>query len=348
MLDGLRGVAAVAVMVGHRRNWFGAFAVPHYFLAVDFFFLLSGFVIDHAYAGRVSSWRERSDFLVRRIMRLFPLILAAGVLAALCQLARLHSAGQPIGWAFLVQCVAGILVLPTFFEDHVFPFNIPLWSLFFEAIANLAFMLIAPRVTLRWLIVIVAACGACLAYSAFPHGLETTGVTRTSFIAGFPRVGFSFAAGCLINRLRREGRFARIRLGGLEPVVLLALISMPFLPLDPFYQLLCVMVVFPILLAAGANDRPRFPGFAIFSGNLSYPLYVLHVPLLFTVAAILKVTGVADLHAEPGPAQAIFRLLAVILLATLAFYLYDRPVRARLGRWWRARASGAAGAPNLS
>lgn len=80
-LDGLRGVAALIVVIYHRRFWVAGFEDWHGYLAVDFFFLPSGFVISHAYGGRLASGQLSPDrFAVARVIRLYPLIVLGAVL----------------------------------------------------------------------------------------------------------------------------------------------------------------------------------------------------------------------------------------------------------------------------
>jgi peptidoglycan/LPS O-acetylase OafA/YrhL len=74
-LDGLRGVAAIAVTSLHFRFELGKFLLPHSYLAVDFFFVLSGFVLAYAYEDRLSEGMKPIQFLRLRVIRLYPLYL---------------------------------------------------------------------------------------------------------------------------------------------------------------------------------------------------------------------------------------------------------------------------------
>ena len=147
ILDGLRGIAAFAVVIFHFMEW--VFTDPtknfigHGFLAVDFFFCLSGFVIGYAYDNRISNIGI-FNFFIARIIRLHPLVIAGSVLGLLAFLfdpfgghLELYSTGK-----IIVTFVCSIFLIPLpIIADrgfNLFSFNAPAWSLFWEYLANRA------------------------------------------------------------------------------------------------------------------------------------------------------------------------------------------------------------------
>ena len=100
ILDGLRGVAALIVIVYHVFELHAGTPVPHGYLAVDFFFILSGFVIGYAYDGR---WGKMTTggFFKRRLIRLHPMVVMGALIGAVTFLVQ-----GSIKWDFgkLSQC----------------------------------------------------------------------------------------------------------------------------------------------------------------------------------------------------------------------------------------------------
>lgn len=120
VLDGLRGVAAIMVLLFHCLETyipvFGTQHINHGYLAVDFFFVLSGFVIGYAYDdrwNRMSTW----DFFKRRLVRLHPLVVAGTLLGA-CLFFFAEGENFPLigtcdPWKFVLCLLMGLLMIPT-------------------------------------------------------------------------------------------------------------------------------------------------------------------------------------------------------------------------------------------
>ncbi|WP_289663351.1 acyltransferase family protein [Flavobacterium panacagri] len=333
ILDGLRGVAAFAVVVFHFMEWI--FTDPsknfigHGFLAVDFFFCLSGFVIGYAYDDRISKmgiW----NFFVARIIRLHPLVIAGSVLGLLAFLfdpfgghLELYNAGK-IVLTFI--CSLFLIPLPVIADRgfNLFSFNAPAWSLFWEYIANIVYAVVLYRIgkSLLFVLTIIAAFAIC--FVAYNSGNLLGGWSGPTFWDGCARISYSFLAGLLIYRFNLviKNKLGFISLSGL---LLLAFI-MPFSEWNWLTEPLVVLFYFPLLisLGAGAVLKPGLEKVCVFSGNISYPLYMTHY-------AVLWMFGNYYTNYKPDVTQLAFIVpTAVILLVGFAYLVmifYDVPVR---------------------
>src|ERR1700723_3050715 len=213
LLDGLRGFAAILVVLYHLppylQRWF---ACPNAFLAVDFFFCLSGFIIAYSYENRILSGMSLGDFCLSRLIRLYPLYFLGSFLGLLsvCILTFGHGRSHLRLSDLLVAGVLSVVVLPnmgTAWSNHnIFPLNGPAWSLFFELFANLIFWFgIRFRLAGRFALLLIASTSLILL--SFARGpLSDVGAFTGSFTPGFARVGFSFVMGLVTYRVYKSGR----------------------------------------------------------------------------------------------------------------------------------------------
>ena len=343
-LDGLRGVAALVVLIMHRGRWWypeGGF-LGHGYLAVDFFFLLSGFVIAFAYDGRMATGLSPWRFMSLRLIRLYPLILLGMLLGALWPAIQLmmHARGAPAPTDFAINLTRGLLLIP---DDHalgrgdsIFPLNGPTWSLFFELVANLAYALAGRRMTNQVLAVIVALSGAALVWLAFHGGIDVGGRPST-ILGGIPRTAFGFFGGVLLYRGLSYARGRGWRLPALKApflttaVLLLAILATPSrYAWNPWFNLFAVGVAFPLLVALATAPGPA-KGYGAklcrLAGDLSYPVYVLHYPLYVLIGGVgLGLAGI------PAHAPWIGMATAAIIIAAawIVLKVYDEPLRRRL------------------
>lgn len=342
-LDGMRGLAAISVMVFHRKPWLEPpWLLDHAYLAVDFFFILSGFVLAHAYSERLRLGMTVKNFMLRRLIRLYPLAVV-GVLMGMLMAFGFYLQGQGEKFVNLpAAAVFSLLLLPTFWEEAFFdstywPFNTPLWSIFFEMIASVFFALFAVRLILSRLVFLVIVLGILLVLSVWHAGSLELGQSPITFWFGFLRVGFAFALGLLLQQLYNRGVGANWRAGWLAPLVLVATFLIPkSASMGGLYDIVVVFILYPLIVLSSAHVEPLFPRLARLSGDLSYPVYVLHMPLLHGVAAILALAG---LSGEPDLLGMIFRFCAVILLSWLALKIFDEPVRKALAPLASVRAN---------
>src|SRR6185312_12961115 len=228
-LDALRGVAALAVVLFHVCIPLGVIAAPNGYLAVDFFFLLSGYVLALAYDGRLRKGSAAAWFIRIRLRRLYPLALI-GVLmgiagAAIRYAPWLHGTGAV---EFAATAVANLLVLPlgrlSFAQDHpLFAFNAPVWSLFWEIAVNALYGAVALFLDGALLAAVIALSGAAVVAVSLDHGSLQAGAEASSFAAGAARVGYSFFCGVALQRLVRPhpGRHH-----GSVPILAVALLAL--------------------------------------------------------------------------------------------------------------------------
>lgn len=324
-LDGLRGVAAFAVVVSHAsislldRGGYESVA-----LAVDFFFMLSGFVLAHAYGDRLNSGYAFSAYLIRRVVRLYPLILLGTILSTAAYLLR----GDDV--ILLTRLtLQGILLVPdplaSANNPSIFPLNPPAWSLFYEMVASI---LLGLGLWLRGkflpaLVTILA--GAGLAYVILRVRSLDTGWSFATMHIGFLRVLFAFGVGTLIYRLRNH--LPKWSLPG-SALVLLLCAALFYLDTSAWTLIIKVGLIFPLILLCGANLRAESISLNHWSGALSYPLYILHWPVFLWCKGALMMTGIRP----PPIILGALGVAAAVVTAYLALRLYDEPVRARLGR----------------
>lgn len=326
-LDGLRAVAALGVLLYHVADWSGRpgrFA--HGYLAVDFFFCLSGFVLAHAFERREIGWPA---YLWIRVVRIWPLLVLSTLVGAV--LTARHS---PPFWPNLAR---GLLLVPRLGHPAewtfptLFPFNPPAWSLCLEVIVSALWFPLrrAPDLVVA---AIVFCSGAVMAWVALGLNGVETGWDQATFWLGVVRATFSFGLGWLGWRYRALAPRPRLVL---PAIVLLAILVMPLAPGQPWngvYDFACVAVLFPLLVLTGAHDPKGAAGaLCRTTGDVSYPLYALHWA---TWAAMLPLypDGWKSLLPVWFPALAV--VLAPVVAWT-AFRFYDAPVR----RWLRPRKS---------
>ncbi len=318
-LDGLRGVAAFAVLLYHVGSWTGRHGlVAHGYLAVDFFFCLSGFVLAHAYGRKAIGWL---GFIKARLIRLWPLIALTMLLGATVIIE--HRERVP-GWLGL-----GLLMIPrlSVSEDGfapLFPLNPPAWSLFFELAVGAAWFPIRRLGVLGHVLMLVLLTPVML-YVCHGMGGVLTGWDRGTFVISFLRTIFAFLLGWGVYRMQGFVRWT-LPVWLLAPICVV-IFCVPWTPLNWLYDFVCVSVVFPLIVLAGRRDPEGLGGrLCRVSGAISYPLYVLHWLGWELLLRVFRVLG--------GNGYPIgFALVAIPLILAAAWAvlkLYDEPVRRRL------------------
>ena len=393
LLDGLRGVAALMVLWYHVFEGF-AFAkgsvietFNHGHLGVDFFFLLSGFVISYAYDDRWKS-RQRStvnsqqttakslslkDFFKRRLIRLHPMLVMGAFIGLICFLlqggVKWDGSSTPIHWT-LIAFVLTLFFIPAYpgasydirGNAEMFPLNGPSWSLFFEYIGNILYALFIRKLSNKMLTVLVGATGILwIWFVAFDiSGYDMIGIGWTldvvNFFGGLLRMMFPFTLGMLMARLfsqrttdnRRQSFFTN-NIFWIATIVLFALFSVPYISgedvtsrvptlanisLNGIYELFCIMVVFPLIVWIAALSDSAQSKFTLriskFLGDLSYPLYIVHYPVMYLFYAWL----IKNQYFTLGETwQMVILVLTVcIVLAYACLKLYDEPIRKKLSK----------------
>lgn len=340
-LDGLRGIAAIAVLLRHFGSAAGPFRLPESHLAVDLFFLLSGFVLAHAYGARLASGMSFWSFAKARLVRLYPLFFLGTMLGAAVAFWIAYQRAAPANFADMTgSFVFNLGFLPSPFHDYApFPFNGPAWSLFYEMLASLVFALLAPRLGLKGLAVALALGLGVLIALAMDRGTLDSGARYTSFWGASARVTFSFVAGAAFYGAWRRWDLGRISVPLSAPIFLmLAVFAIQPGAWRPVADVFIVVVMLPLILWLGACARPRGRAAKACEilGDLSYPLYALHYPLIGVAGGLWLAWDWGGVREMSWGLSALFAL-GLIGLAYLAHVYYDAPVR----RWLNERLRGA-------
>jgi peptidoglycan/LPS O-acetylase OafA/YrhL len=334
VLDGMRGVAAAAIVVRHCPALFGTLTIPNSQLAVDLFFLLSGFVLAVAYEQRLLHDLTARRFLLVRLIRLYPLYALGTALGLVVAVgAALAHRPEALSWPVLAGAVIpAAVMLPSVVTPALFPLDSPAWSLFFELVANWSYGLLGAgrRISTKALFVIVPACGLVFMLCAVALGGVGAGADWPMAITAMPRVGFSFFAGVLLYRAPRPAM--AVPAWAVMAFLLALLWIAPGGWVEPVYQLAVVIVAFPLLVwTAACLAAPAGRKVYLFLGAVSYGAYALHKPvenLLAGIAAVMHWT-----IPTPWSGVAFLALLAGAVWALEA--VYDKPARR-----WLLRLSG--------
>lgn len=355
ILDGLRGVAAVMVVTFHVLETFSGGnhlkqIINHGYLAVDFFFVLSGFVIGYAYDDR---WGKMTlkDFFKRRLIRLHPMIIMGMIIGAI----GFYFSASPVVfpgistvpvWKMLLVMVIGFTLIPVPLSmdirgwQEMHPLDGPAWSLFFEYIANILYGLFVRKFSNKLLAVLVFLAGCALIQLAVtsPNGDVIGGwsVEPGQLRIGFTRLLYPFFAGLLLSRICKPGRIKHAFLWCSIMVVLF--FSIPriggtgHLWMNGLYDSLCIIFIFPLIVFMGASGevKGKFSSkICKFFGDISYPLYIVHYPLIYIFTAWVVDNKVPLREAWP---VGLLLILSSITIAYACLKLYDVPVRKWLAK----------------
>ncbi len=340
ILDGLRGIAALAVVIFHFTEWIfpersGNF-IGHGFLAVDFFFCLSGFVISYSYDNRILHLGKLNFFKIR-LIRLHPLVVLGFCLGIMGYFLDpfASSSDQNIGQIVLIFIASLFLIPLPLMEDrafNLFAFNGPAWSLLWEYIANFLYALILARIGRRFLIILTILAAVCLWYTSYKTGSLIGGSSKYNFWDGGVRVAYSFTAGLLLYRSNW------IIKNGLSFPMLAILLSfaflMPWFSWNWLSEALVVIFYFPLIVALGAGSTlsSNWKKICRFSGNISYPLYMTHYAAIWIFGSYYTTT-------KPSTEELTLVVIGgTIFLVAFAYFVmvfYDLPVRKYLARRWK-------------
>jgi len=377
ILDGLRGVAALMVIIFHCFETYvpaiGTQIVNHGYLAVDFFFVLSGFVIGYAYDDRwdrMTTW----GFFKRRLTRLHPMVIAGTLVGA----ALFFFAGAYFpdtlkvpGWKFALCFVMGLLMIPCGPGldirgwQEMNSFNGPNWTLTFEYFGNILYAFVLRRLPRIALAILCFACAFFTldltlgwdVFGFFPDGPQYTviggwSLTGQQLYIGFTRLLYPFLCGLLISRIlpghRTESNPSGSPIhmkGGFWwcSLALIILFSIPCIggktgvP-DGIYQAICILLVFPVIVLTGAGSvttDAKSTAICKWLGNISYPIYITHYPIMY-----MQMGWVAEHPNAPLWMHIMVNVGVVfmsILLAWGLFKVYDEPVREWLKEHWLKR-----------
>ncbi len=331
VLDGLRGIAAFAVIADHVPSELVRSLVPGRYLAVDFFFILSGFVLCHAYGARLRSEIRALGFLKLRMIRLYPLYLLGlflGLSHAIYTSVSGFSGTSLSDLAAMAALSVMFLPVPSAISggDTLYPLNPPSWSLFSELIANLAYAVLAPWLSVRVLLVVLAVSGLAVLHLVPNEPDLGAGWKISDVHIGIARAMFGFFAGIAIYRARRVFLMPAVPVWlavGLVAGILCCPVPEAY---RRWFDAVACLALMPmiILIVQNAHASGRLAKIATWLGLVSYGVYVLHEPLFFWLRSVAQYLGM-------GEAFAIIDFPLVVVLSGLAAWLaglfVDRPLR---------------------
>ena len=357
ILDGLRGVAALLVVLFHvfevhSHGDHSKQIINHGYLAVDFFFLLSGYVISYAYDDR---WGKMTlkDFFKRRIIRLHPMIIIGSIIGAILFYFQ-NSQGLGWGsihevpvWKMLLVMLIGFTLIPVgkgldirgWSEMH--PLNGPAWSLFYEYIANIVYALVLRRLSKIILaILVLVAAGVTIHYALTNTNGDIIGgwsVDSTQLRIGFTRLAFPFLAGMLLAKTAKLYYTKHAFLSA--SLLLVVLFSIPRLGgsenlwMNGLYECFCLIIMFPLIVWLGAGGKvngKKASKICKFLGDISYPIYITHFPIVYVYMAWVTNN---NLSLEQSWHIGLLCAIIAIIVAYISMRFYDIPVR----EWLRKR-----------
>jgi peptidoglycan/LPS O-acetylase OafA/YrhL len=353
ILDGLRGVASVLVIAFHVLESFTGGnrfiqIINHGYLAVDFFFVLSGFVVAYAYDdrwGKLTQW----DFYKRRLVRLQPMVVMGSLIGAAFFYFQVSPAFPLIAatpvWKLLLITLIGCTLIPVPISmdirgwQEMHPVNGPAWSLFFEYIANILYAVIVRRFSKLILSIFVSLAGCMMiAYLLLgPQGDLIGGwsLNKEQLFIGFTRVLYPFFAGVLLSRV---GKLIHVKNAFWWcSILIIVSLSIPRIGdeshvwMNGIYDAIVVIIVFPLIVSIGAGGTfhsVRSARISKFLGDISYPLYITHYPLIYMYTAWV-INNKIPLGAK-GLLVGLLLMVVSIAIAYGCLKLYDEPVRAWL------------------
>lgn len=365
LLDGLRGVAALLVLWYHIFEGF-AFAqatngagdglittLNHGHIAVDFFFILSGFVISYAYDDR---WGKMSigGFFKRRLIRLHPMLVMGAVIGTIafftegCK--QWNGTTTPTSWVMIATLLTMFMIPALPGAPHeirgngeMFPLNGPTWSLWFEYIGNILYALFIRRLPTKALALLAVALGVAHAWFFVGNisGYDMVGVGWTidsiNIWGGLVRMLFPFTVGMLLARTFKPSKVRGAF--WICTLLLVAVFSVPYIAstgtasINSLYEFLCIALLFPAIVWVGAcgNCSDNVTGrINKFLGDISYPLYIVHYPIMYIFYKWLIEKKLYTLGETWG--VAVMVIIVSILLAYASLKLYDEPVRRFLAK----------------
>lgn len=361
ILDGLRGVAAVVILIYHLCEACGI-VLGHGYLGVDFFYALSGFVIGYAYDER---WGKMSlkGFFSRRIVRLHPMFVMGTLLGLL-----FYYFGASAAFPFIGESPWWMVILLFFYCCLMLPmpncwdirgwqdfnsFNGNSWSLYWEYLANILYALVFRFLPTAVLVVVtaVAAVGTIdITFNIDMFGLLDGRVgapftvnggwslTPAELYVGAVRLMYPFLVGMLLSRFAKfvsmKGAFVWCS------IVVVAMLLVPQLEdlANGIYESVAILVLIPFVILLGAGGKIKnklMERICTFLGDISYPLYITHLPFIYMMLA--WTTNHPEASESVKVMLAVSMFVVSVAVACASLKLYDMPLRKWLTKHWLER-----------
>jgi peptidoglycan/LPS O-acetylase OafA/YrhL len=326
-LDAMRGLAAIIVLAWHFPELHPY--IGNGYLAVDFFFALSGLVVAKAYEAKLASGLGSWTFIKLRFVRLYPMYVLGFSLGMLASVAKIFADHLPASEIFALARPAALnlAMVPAFGSSSLFPINSPSWSLFFEMAINVVFCLWLTRRSAQTLMVVALVSGVALAAFGLQNGHLDIGWNWKTFPAGFARVTYGFTIGMLIWRSGFASAPSSRWISLLVVAILVAALIAPTPePYKAISSIVMAIAVLPGLVALGARwqlpSGGEAPAEAL--GDLSYPLYAIHKPMVVT-------TAIPRMLGFPTPLWVIPFILGLLIASWVLGRFIDPILRKWLG-----------------
>lgn len=345
LLDGVRGLGALLVLMGHTITAWGVFLPVGGAIVVDAFFVLSGFVLAYAYEPRFHAGMGAAEFMTHRLVRLVPLYLLGTMLVYLTLMAFTLGDADGLRRAegYTVQLMPQLFLLPTppvMGTADVYAFNTPAYTLLFELVVNLVYVLAFRWLSTRVLVGVVVLAGIVLAIAVFSLGGINLGSDWTSWWGGLARAFFGFFLGVLGFRLAGSPRTAVRPARRIAVPLLFILPLVCFIPATPEMRpfvdvtIACGLLLPLLLLCQSMRPPNAFTAVFVIGGQISYAIYILHQPVREIIDRLnWRSTLVPDL----APWSGIGVMVLMIVVGWAAERYYDRPVRRAIVRWLKSR-----------
>jgi peptidoglycan/LPS O-acetylase OafA/YrhL len=314
--------------------------MPHSFLAVDFFFVLSGFIIAHSYHSRLENGLGLAAFMRGRLMRLYPLYLV-GITIPLCLFIITvftqhdHQSRTLEGLIYLLH----LLFLPTppqlaTYHTAIFPLDGVAWSLSLEIWINVIYALFYKWLSLMRLLGLITLSAIGLYWSGVHYMSLNVGYFWDHYMGGWIRVSYSFFAGILLYMCYTRYSFPRLPswVALVLGISMIAIFSHPNSGIT--FPFISMLILCPAIVWLGAHVPLSgvSRNIAEWLGKISYAVYITHL----VIFDVLK-QSYESIHRDPvahiNATVGLWTVIAV-LFAWLLDDAYDVPVRNWLKRRW--------------
>ncbi len=309
-LDALRGIATFCVVGLHTNAVFGGFPwLAKGYLGVDFFLMLSGYLMVRITEPRLGSKLRPRQFMVKRYKRFWGMVALGSLIGVPYLWIRAGGALDP----FLPAVIANFLLLPWPVANLLFAVNIPAWTIFAELVANAAHVFALRRLPVAWLAALTAVLFAATIWAAQDYGSLDVGARPTNWLPAVPRIFLAYTLGMLLGRTWQ-------RLPAVPLPTPLTLLAIPAVLVTAvwlgwrhwgfdlaFVSLLCPLVILAALRITASNRAIWL------SAAISFPVFAVHLPIL---------EAMRELGYTKGPA-----LIAVALVTSAIVWWTNRPTR---------------------
>ena len=333
-------------VASHWRDW--GF-IQHSYLFVDYFFVLSGFVIAHAYANRLNSGRDAGTFMVRRFGRIWPLhllILAAFVGLELVRLVFHFDSAPPFTRDRSIEAIFTNLALIQAWHVHPYlTWNGPSWTLSAEWACYLIFaglVLIAPK-RFRWIGLVLAIIGGVLVLSYARRWMNTT------YDFAVPRAVYGFFIGCLLQGL--WPRIPRLKGGAATLLEIAAIVAACIFigyaqgPITVAVTLIFVALIWVFAGEEGALSRVLDHPALVTLGRWSFAIYMVHMFILTVMMIVARKLDLVPVRRIDFGSVWLNDLFAVamfgfiVAVAVVAHRLVEQPAQRMIDRWTKPKAA---------